>query len=335
MASSKKSLYEILGLDRDANAIDVGLAYERRRGELAAAIPPDASATALVQQAYEVLSNPKRRAAYDASLITAEEKAAAAEQATDFVLETEPEPAPRRMVWAGIAAGVVVTVAAIYFTFRGERFPAPATPAAVEAPKPVVQAPPPPPKPLPPGTILTGATSSVGQVLSYDMGGQAKPLGLAVAVDRGVYLTTCHGISAGSALVVRVGAESHSGSLALADEQLDLCKIAVPDLRGAGLPVAGDELKSGDRIYAMGANARGEMALTEGTVKQLRPAAMGSVIEVSMPIAPTASGGPIFDSFGRLVGIATTPHAFGAGLNIALPASWSAQMRSRSNPPPR
>ena len=173
------------------------------------------------------------------------------------------------------------------------------------------------------------------RVLSYDMGGQAKPLGLAVAIDRGIFLTTCHGISAGSALVVRIGLESHSGSLALADEQLDLCKIAVPDLRGAGLPIAGDELKNGDRIYAMGANAKGEMALTEGTVKQIRPAPMGNVIEVSMPIASTASGGPIFDSFGRLVGIATTPHAFGAGLNIALPASWSAQMRSRSNPPPR
>ncbi len=332
MASSKKSLYEILGLDRDANAIDIGLAYERRRDLLAAAVPPDESDTALVQQAYEVLSNPKRRAAYDASLITAAEKAAAAEQATDFLLEPEPEPAPRKVVWAGVAAGLVVAIAAIYFTFRSERAPAPAKEAPIEAPKPVVQAPPPPPKPLPPGTILTGATSSVGQVLSYDMGGQVKPLGLAVAIDRGVYLTTCHGISAGSALMVRIGLESHSASLALADEQLDLCKIAVPELRGVGLPIAGDELRNGDKIYAMGANAKGEMALTEGTVKQIRPAPMGNVIEVSMPIAPTASGGPIFDSFGRLVGIATTPHAFGAGLNIALPASWSAQMRSRSEP---
>jgi len=35
MATPKKSLYEILGLDRDANAIDVGLMYDRRRAELA------------------------------------------------------------------------------------------------------------------------------------------------------------------------------------------------------------------------------------------------------------------------------------------------------------
>ena len=112
---------------------------------------------------------------------------------------------------------------------------------------------------------------------------------------------------------------------------MNLCRIAVPDLRAAGLP-AGEEVKAGDRIYAMGANAKGEMALTEGSVKQLRATPLGNVIEITTPIAPTASGGPVFDTYGRLVGIATTPHAYGAGLNIALPSSWSAQMRSRVKP---
>jgi S1-C subfamily serine protease len=168
-------------------------------------------------------------------------------------------------------------------------------------------------------------------VLAYDMGGQAKPMGIAVAVDRGVFLTTCHGLAAGSALVVRIGLESHSGSLTVNDEELDLCRIAVPDQRGAGL-AGGDEPKAGDRIYVMGANAKGEMALTEGSVKQLRPTPNGNVLELSIPIAPGGSGGPVFDTFGRLVGVATTPHGYGGGLNIALPISWSAQMRTRVKP---
>ena len=330
MASAKKSLYEILGIDRDANSIDIGLAHDRRREELKKAVPPDASAEALVQQAYEVLSNPKRRAAYDASLITAEEKAAAASQAPDLMIDPEPAPPPKNIIWVGGGAGLVIIVAALYFTFRAERAPAPPKQPPAEVAKPVVEAPP-APKPLPAATILTAATSSVGRVLAYDMGGQAKPIGLAVAVDRGVFLTTCHGLAAGSALVVRIGLESHSGSLALNDEELDLCRIAVPDLRGAGL-VTGDEPKAGDRIYVMGANAKGEMALTEGTLKQLRATPNGNVLELSIPIAPGGSGGPVFDTFGRLVGIATTPHGFGAGVSIALPVSWSAQMRSRVKP---
>ena len=329
MASGKRSLYEILGVDRDANSIDIGLAYERRRDALAKAMPPDSSESALLQQAYETLTDPRRKAAYDATLLTADERAAAASQETpDLVIEPE-EPPPRHLPWAGVGVGLVLLAAALYFTFRPERAPVP--PKLEEAPKPVVQAPPPPPKPLPAATILTAATSSVGQLLSYDMGGQAKPLGLAVAIDRGVYLSTCHGIAAGSQLVVRIGLESHSGSLAVADEELDLCRIAVPDLRGGGL-VTGDEPKVGDRIYVMGVNAKGEMALTEGTVKKLQPTAAGNVLQISTPVAPGASGGPVFDTYGRLVGIATTPHAFGAGVDIALPASWFAQMRTRVKP---
>src|SRR6187431_3248196 len=112
MASAKRSLYEILGVDRDANGIDIGLAYERRRDALAKAVPPDASESAMLQQAYEALTDPRRKAAYDASLVTADEKAAAAAQETpDLVIEPE-EPPPRKVIWAGVGAGLVILAAA-------------------------------------------------------------------------------------------------------------------------------------------------------------------------------------------------------------------------------
>ena len=329
MAAAKKSLYEILGIGRDVNAIDVGLAYDRRRAELAKRVPPDASETALVQQAYEVLSDAARRAAYDASLITAAEKAAAADQATDLLLEPEPQPVSRTPILAGAGAGLVVLVAALYFTFRSPQAPPPPAPSAENA-KPAVQAPAPPPKPLPPETIAAGVASSVGQLMSYEMSGQAKPIGLAVAIDRGIFVTTCHGIPAGAALVVRIGRESHSATLSTTDEQLDLCRLSVPELKGGGLAPAAEELKPGDNLYVLGANAKGEVALTETRVKQLRPSPLGKVIEIETPIAPLGSGGPLLDQYGRLVGIVTTPHPFGIGLDIALPAAWLYEMRSRT-----
>jgi hypothetical protein len=330
MAAAKQSLYEILGIARDANPIDVGLAYERRRAEAARRVPPDESEKSLVQQAFEVLSNPARRAAYDASLVTAAEKAAASEQAPDLLLEPEPEPVSRKPVWIGAGAGLVVIVAALYFTFHSPR-QAPKE-AGAEPPKPVVQAPPPPPTPLPPETILAGVASSVGQIMSYEMSGQATPIGLAVAIDRGVFVTTCHGIPAGAALVVRIGRETHSATLATTDEQLDLCRLAVPDLRGGGLAPAAEELKAGEKLYVLGANAKGEIALTETKVKQQRPTPLGKVIELDAPVAPNGSGGAVLDSYGRLVGIATTPHTFGMGLEIALPAAWLYEMKSRTRP---
>jgi S1-C subfamily serine protease len=327
----KQSLYEILGVARDANDIDIGLAHDRRRAEAAKRVPPDANEIALVKQAFEVLSNPKRRAAYDASLVTADERAAAAEQATDLLLEPEAAPASKKPVVAGVGAGVVILVAALYFTFHSKSEPA--KEASAPPPKPVVEAPPPKPQPLAAATILAGVTSSVGQVMSYAMSGQAQPLGLAVATDRGVFATTCHGIPAGSALVVRIGKESHSATLATTDEQLDLCKLTVAEVRTGGIAASTEELKPGDKLYVLGANAAGEIALTETKVKQLRPVpALGKVIELDVPIAPNGSGGPVLDVYGRLVGIATTPHTFGAGLSVALPAAWLADMRSRTRP---
>jgi S1-C subfamily serine protease len=331
MAAPKQSLYEILGIPRDANDLDIGLAFQRRMLELQRASPQDPSQIAFVTQAHEVLSNPARRAAYDASLLTAQEKAAAAAQteAPDLVLEPEEAEGglkSRRLIPIGI--GIAIVVAIIIGIRMGHKAepPKPA-PEVAEAPKP--PPPPPPPQPMSSTQILTNASQAVGRVLSYEMSGRAEPIGLAVAVEPGAFVTTCHGIPAGSQLVVRTGEESRSAALTVDDEQLDLCKLSVSGFNAAPLAIAADDARAGDRIYVLGANAKGELALTEGKVKQIRAVPGGKVIELSLPVAKAGSGGAVFDTFGRVVGIATTPHPYGAGLEVALPASWIAQMRSR------
>ena len=336
MAGPKKNLYEILGVPRDANALDIGLAYQRRSAELQRAVPPDPNAASFLHQAHEILSDPKRRAAYDSSLVTAAEKAAAAGQhEPDLVLESGEEeagPRPKYLVPA-IAIGGVLLVA-IFFALRSGAPPAP-RPVEPVAAAPTPAPPPPPPKPLGPEQILPAALQSVGRVMSYEMSGRAVPLGMALATEPGTMITTCHGIPGGSQLVVRVGADSNSASLTVTDEMLDLCKLAVAGLNARPLPIAPDEPRPGDRIFALGVNAKGDFALTEGTVKVSRPSPQGKVIEISVPIAAGGSGGAVFDTYGRVVGIATTPHAHGATLTIAIPASWIEAMRTRERAAPR
>jgi S1-C subfamily serine protease len=333
MASQKKDLYQILDVPRDANSIDIGLAYRRRTSELQRAVPQDPSAQSLLHEAHEILADPQRRAAYDASLVTAAEKAAASEQAEpDLVLESgEEEEDPRKkFVKPGIAV-VVVIIIAIFFAMRSGHAPeAPKPEPVAEAPKP--PPPPPPPQPLGSDQILRTALQSVGRVMSYEMSGRAVPLGFAIALEPGVMVTTCHGISGGTQLVVKVGEESNSGSLTVTDEVLDLCRVSVPALNARAVTLVPEDAKAGDKIYLLGANAKGELVLTEGTVTQLRSAGEGKVLEISVPIAPTGSGGAVFDVFGRVIGIATTQHSYGANLNIVIPASAIAQMRSREKP---
>lgn len=326
MAQPKKSLYEILGVPRDANSIDVGLAYEKARTALHRG-QQDPGQESLLHEAFEVLSDPKRRAAYDASLITAQERADAREQAApDLELEGDAEPKAKRIPWPAIAVGAAVAFAVIYFALRPSRLPDPqkeAAPAIVEAPKP------PPPKLPTAAEILTQATVSGGQLVSVEMSGRSVPIGIALAIAPNTMVTTCHGIQAGRKLVVMLGKETLAADPAETDETLNLCKLNVAGMQAQPFAIAVEDPKPGARIYAMGVNAKGEAALTEGTVKQVIASPAGKVLELSMPIAPNGSGGGVFDVSGRLVGIATTPHKYGPNLQVALPATWIAQIRSR------
>jgi len=231
-----------------------------------------------------------------------------------------------------IAAAVAIVAVGLYFVFRPAA-EAPQAKAPVEAPPPKPVAPP-PPQPLSAQQILTYATFNAGQILSYEMSGRAVPVGLAIAVESNAVLTTCHGIPANSQPVVKVGKDANSATMTVNDEELDLCKLTVSNLVVAPVTVAPEEAKAGDRIFVLGANAKGELALTEGTVKGTKMAKSVKLLELSMPIAPNASGGPVYDVFGRLVGIATTPSRPGVGNSDAISAAWVAQMRSRAVPQP-
>lgn len=330
MAQPKRNLYEILGVPTDANEIDIGLAYEKRTAEMERAVPPDPSTEALLRQAYEVLSNPKRRAAYDASLTTAAERAAAAQQAAapDLVLEGGEEPRKRRFTGPVIVGLVIAVLLILYFALRPTRLGEEAQkppPAPAEAPKPI----PAPPKPMSAAEMLRHATTSGGQLVSVEMSGMSLPIGIALAIEPNTMVTTCHGIQAGRKLVVLLGKDTFAADLAMTDETLDLCRLTVPGMTVKPLTLATEEPKLGDKIFVAGVNAAGDFAMTEGTIRKFVKTPSGNVLDVSVPIAATGSGGGVFNQYGRLVGIATTPHKYGPNLNIVLPASWIPQIRTR------
>jgi S1-C subfamily serine protease len=224
---------------------------------------------------------------------------------------------------------MLVIIVALFVVFRGHEAPKPAAPAA-EAPAPPPPAPPAPPplRPLRAEQILPAALLSIGRVMSYEMSGRAVPVGLALAAEPSRMITTCHGVPAGGKIVVKVDKESMSADLAETDEELDLCRLAVQGLYARPLTI-GEEAKAGDKIFALGVNAAGEFALTEGTVKQTRIVGGTKVLDLSMPVNAASSGGAILDQYGRLVGIATTPHRYGTG-PAAISAGWISQIRSRA-----
>jgi hypothetical protein len=321
MAQSKKTLYEILGVERDANELDIGLAHQRRVKEMQRTVPPDPSKEALVQQAFEVLSNEKRRAAYDAQLLTAAERSAAAEQSTTDLEIGEDEEPKRKLPIVPIAAAAVAAAIALFFVFKPAEAPKPEK--IVVASKP---APPPPPKARSALEVLGSTATSIGRVLVYSMSGSATPIGLAVSTEPATMITTCHAIPVGGKLVVNVGKDQFPADLTITDEALDLCRLSVQGFSTPPLKLATEEPKAGDKFYMVSQDGKGELTAAEGTIKGMR----GAFVELSTPVPATGTGAGVFDQYGALVGIATAQHNQPASLHLAIPATALSQMRSRT-----
>jgi S1-C subfamily serine protease len=147
----------------------------------------------------------------------------------------------------------------------------------------------------------------------------------------GTVITNCHVAIAGGSLTVKVGAEQYSASVEVADEEYDLCRLSVSGLGAPAVTIgSADSLRTGQKVYAIGAPQGLDLTISDGIVSGMRDLPQGRVIQTTAPISPGSSGGPRFDAYGRLVGIMTFQHRTGQNLNFAVPADWIANLRSRS-----
>jgi MYXO-CTERM domain-containing protein len=74
------------------------------------------------------------------------------------------------------------------------------------------------------------------------------------------------------------------------------------------------------------------LSLSNGLITALRPVEDGKIIQTNAAISPGSSGGGLFDTNGRLVGITTFAMRSGQGLNMALPVNWVARLGVTGSP---
>ena len=348
----KKTLYDILGVGREATPEEITAAYRRKLDELKNAPSTDANTLPLLREAHQILSNASQRSAYDASL--APRAVRAAPEPDD-----EPEPsALAALVWEGWrkwALGLVVLVALgvwwkmrpaapvqprghqVVVIQRSEVPIAGGAPAADAASAPAMAAAAPAEGPAASGAarsaeeLFSQLAPSIARVTALDASGRPTALGSGVVIDRGTVITNCHVVKRGASASVKVGGDVYAATLRVADEELDLCSL---DVAGLGAPAVGvgtvKSLRTGQRVYAIGAPQGLELTISDGIVSSLREISLGTVIQTTAPISSGSSGGGLFDGSGQLVGIVTFQHRYGQNLNFAVPADWIGEMRTRS-----
>lgn len=169
-------------------------------------------------------------------------------------------------------------------------------------------------------TIIQVAESTMPSVVG--IGSRFRGTGFVVGKDR--IVTNAHNLRGDETTVAFADGERATGRVLGLDLDDDLAVVTVPTGRRSALPWAEGSPRLGAVVLAAAAGPDGPR-LTLGFVSGLgrtfrspSGALVGPAIEHTAPLAPGASGGPLLDREGRVVGIDT--HRLGDGFYLALAA---------------
>src|SRR4030095_12105087 len=80
-----------------------------------------------------------------------------------------------------------------------------------------------------------------------------------------------------------------------------------------------DKVVVGQDVVVLGSPQGLEGTVSTGIVGGLRTLGAARLLQITAPISPGSSGGPVFDSTGRVIGIATATSSKGHNLDFELP----------------
>lgn len=184
--------------------------------------------------------------------------------------------------------------------------------------------------------VFAADSPSIVVVKAIDASDHALALGSGVVVAKDVVVSNCH-------VFTEIGTESASvfyrkkrfpAKLHYADPDHDLCSFMVSGLGAPPVKMRGtNALDVGEDAYAIGAPEGFDLTLSSGIISSLRQVPGGTIIQMTTPISPGSSGGGLFDSEGRLIGITSYYATKGQQLNFALPTEWIEALPQRGKPP--
>ncbi len=186
---------------------------------------------------------------------------------------------------------------------------------------------------LAPEQLFEKLAPSVWTVQTFDARNQPLSLGSGVVIAPNEVVTNCHVLAKARRAEVLRDNVSYGATLEHADPDRDLCILKVANLKAPAVTMAGvDTLKVGARVYAIGSPRGLDQTISDGLLSGVRRTESGDFIalQVTVPISPGSSGGGLFDTHGRLVGITTFQFKEGQNLNFALPASWISEVPERA-----
>jgi len=184
--------------------------------------------------------------------------------------------------------------------------------------------------------VAKKVSPSVVLLVMEDKNGQPLAMGSGFVVRDGVIATNLHvieGAARGYAkLAERKEKYNIAGTVAV-DDARDIALLAVEDIKAPALTIGDSkQLAVGDEVYAVG-NPRGlEGTFSAGIISSIRKVGDDSLLQITAPISPGSSGGPVVNNRGDVIGVAVATFRGGQNLNFAIPSAYLSALTGQMKP---
>lgn len=178
-----------------------------------------------------------------------------------------------------------------------------------------------------PATVTILALGEAGDTLTQGSG--------FVVRSDGVIVTNWHVLHGASrALVVLADHERFSRVSVLdADSAIDIALLKVPGYGLPTVPVRASIPSVGEKVIAIGSPFGLSQTVSEGIVSASRIRNGRELVQITAPISPGSSGGPLLDATGRAFAITTLYLVGGQQLNFAVPVRYAMGLLSDASSP--
>ena len=137
--------------------------------------------------------------------------------------------------------------------------------------------------------------------------GTSTGTGSGVLMTPQLIATNCHVIGDELTVSVEFFGNRTLGSLVGRNGRNDVCVVRIADPLKGATPVKGtrpwSSVSVGETVYALGAPKGFKYTFTRGVVSQLREHEGGKLVQFDASISPGNSGGGLFDTNGKLIGL--------------------------------
>lgn len=169
-----------------------------------------------------------------------------------------------------------------------------------------------------------------------DANGRPLSLGSGFVVRNGEVASSLHvleGSARGYARVVGQSTRYDIQGVTAIDRRRDLVVLKIPDMRAPPLPVGNSEaVQVGETVYAVG-NPQGlEGTFSQGIVSGIRKVGADKLLQITAPISPGSSGGPVLNAKGEVIGTAVATFRGGQNLNFAIPSNYLRPLLASTGP---